>query len=199
LTGAGKSTHLQWLKELLETRGMKVRATREPGGTLLGERLRELLLDREQQARPGDRDLLMFAARREHLETVILPELDTGTWILCDRFTDASYAYQSGGSGVDWTKVAALEQWVHPGFAAGSHPAFRRESGGRPAAGAAGRDCGPLRAGRAGVLRARARRPISAGPAPARSGCASSTPGGSLDVVRRNLEEVVAALCSGVT
>jgi len=114
IDGAGKSTHLQWLAQFLEARGIEVRTTREPGGTVLGERLRELLLDRDQRLAPETETLLMFAARREHLETVIVPALETGAWILCDRFTDASYAYQSGGSGVAWDKVAALEQWVHP-------------------------------------------------------------------------------------
>lgn len=114
IDGAGKSTHLQWLARLLEGRGIKVRATREPGGTVLGERLRELLLDRHQRLAAETETLLMFAARREHLESVILPALEAGTWVLCDRFTDASYAYQAGGSGVAWDKVATLERWVHP-------------------------------------------------------------------------------------
>ena len=116
IDGAGKSTHLQWLARTLEERGIGVRATREPGGTVFGERLRELLLDRDQRLAPETETLLMFAARREHLETVILPALTAGTWVLCDRFTDASYAYQSGGSGVAWEKIAALEEWVHPGL-----------------------------------------------------------------------------------
>ena len=111
--GAGKSTHLQWLVQFLQGRGIKVRATREPGGTPLGERLRELLLDRHQQLHPETEALLMFAARREHVETIIVPELESGAWVLCDRFTDATYAYQAGGSGVTWDKVALLEQWAH--------------------------------------------------------------------------------------
>jgi len=116
IDGAGKSTHLPWLVRLCENRGIAVRSTREPGGTPLGERLRALLLDREQALGPETETLLMFAARREHLEKVILPALESGVWILCDRFTDATYAYQSGGSGLAWDKVAALEQWVHPDF-----------------------------------------------------------------------------------
>ena len=116
IDGAGKSTHLEWLARLLEGRGIAVRATREPGGTVLGERLRELLLDRDQRLAPETETLLMFAARREHVATVIVPALETGAWVLCDRFTDASYAYQSGGSGVAWEKVALLEEWVHPGL-----------------------------------------------------------------------------------
>jgi dTMP kinase len=113
IDGAGKSTHLQWLARFLKGRGLKVRTTREPGGTTLGERLRELLLDRDQQLSHETETLLMFAARREHVEKIIAPALAAGTWVLCDRFTDATYAYQSGGSGVAWDKVAALEQWVH--------------------------------------------------------------------------------------
>ncbi len=106
----------EWLVRLLEERGITVRATREPGGTALGERLRELLLDRGQRLAPETETLLMFAARREHVETVIEPALAAGAWVLCDRFTDATYAYQAGGSGVAWEKIATLEQWVHPGL-----------------------------------------------------------------------------------
>ena len=114
LDGAGKSTHLEWLRIFLESRGVPVCITREPGGTPLGEALRTLLLDREQRSHPETETLLMFAARREHLDKVILPALETGAWVVCDRFTDASYAYQSGGSGVEWQKIACLEAWVHP-------------------------------------------------------------------------------------
>ena len=116
IDGAGKSTHLEWLARLVGARGYEVRVTREPGGTALGERLRELLLDREQRLAPETETLLMFAARREHVETVIRPALDSGVWVVCDRFTDASYAYQAGGSGVAWEKIAALEAWTHPGL-----------------------------------------------------------------------------------
>lgn len=116
IDGAGKSTHVEWLVRLLEERGLTVRATREPGGTALGERLREVLLDRGQRLAPETETLLMFAARREHVETVIEPALAAGAWVLCDRFTDATYAYQAGGSGVAWEKIATLEQWVHPGL-----------------------------------------------------------------------------------
>lgn len=114
LDGAGKSTHLEWLRVFLEGRGTSVCVTREPGGTPLGETLRMLLLDRAQRLHPETEALLMFAARREHLDKVILPALEAGLWVVCDRFTDASYAYQSGGSGVDWRKIATLEAWVHP-------------------------------------------------------------------------------------
>ena len=113
LDGAGKSTHLAWLREWLERAGIALRVTREPGGTPLGETLRTILLDAAQCLDPETEALLMFAARREHVEKVILPALQAGQWVLCDRFTDATYAYQAGGSGVEWQKIAALEDWVH--------------------------------------------------------------------------------------
>jgi dTMP kinase len=116
LDGAGKSTHLEWLAAELERRGVRVRVTREPGGTEAGERLREMLLDRRQRLHPETEALLMFAARREHLDKLILPALDAGSWVVCDRFTDATFAYQSGGSGVGWHKIAALEQWTQGGL-----------------------------------------------------------------------------------
>src|SRR5215470_13193020 len=112
IDGAGKSTHLRWLVRYIQERGIKVRATREPGGTTLGEDLRKLLLDGDRQLSSETETLLMFAARREHIEKVIVPALEAGTWVVCDRFTDATYAYQSGGSGVAWDRVAVLEQWV---------------------------------------------------------------------------------------
>ena len=110
--GAGKSTHLAWLAEWLQGRGIAVKLTREPGGTDLGEGLRQLLLDCGQRLHPETEALLMFAARREHLDKVIVPALTAGTWVLCDRFTDATFAYQAGGSGIAWDKIEALEQWV---------------------------------------------------------------------------------------
>jgi dTMP kinase len=112
LDGAGKSTHLAWLGEHLRQRGVRLLVTREPGGTMLGEKLRALLLDPQQRLHPETEALLMFAARREHLDKIILPALADGEWVLCDRFTDASFAYQGGGSGVDWGKIEALERWV---------------------------------------------------------------------------------------
>lgn len=113
LDGAGKSTHLAAIQHFLISRGIPVRVTREPGGTPLGEALRSLLLEGDQPLHPETETLLMFAARREHIEKVISPALKAGTWILCDRFTDATYAYQAGGSGVAWDKIASLEVWVH--------------------------------------------------------------------------------------
>ncbi len=112
MDGAGKSTHLSWLPAFLEARGVRVCLTREPGGTPLGEKLRELMLDKNQKLHPDTEALLMFAARREHIDKVILPALNAGTWVLCDRFTDATFAYQAGGSGLAWERIGALENWV---------------------------------------------------------------------------------------
>ncbi len=112
--GAGKSTHLAWLVARLRDRGVDVVQTREPGGTPLGEKLRELLLFEPMHLETEA--LLMFAARREHLERVIKPTLARGAWVVCDRFTDASFAYQGGGRGLAPGKLAALEEWVQDGF-----------------------------------------------------------------------------------
>ncbi len=114
IDGAGKSTQGAWLERHLRSRGIALVVTREPGGTDLGEKLRELMLRPSAKAHPETETLLMFAARREHIDRVIRPALEQGSWVLCDRFTDATFAYQCGGSGVEWSKVAALEQWVHP-------------------------------------------------------------------------------------
>jgi dTMP kinase len=112
--GAGKSTHAAWLAQALAEGGRVVVPTREPGGTPLGERLRDLLL-REPMSHDTEA-LLMFAARREHLEHVIRPALARGDIVLCDRFTDATWAYQGGGHGVEARRIAALEDWVHDGI-----------------------------------------------------------------------------------
>jgi dTMP kinase len=112
IDGAGKSTHVQWIARFLRGRGFRVTVTREPGGTAAGEKLRRIVLERRQPLHPETETLLMFAARREHLDKLILPALQKGAWVLCDRFTDATYAYQSGGSRVGWEKVRMLEQWV---------------------------------------------------------------------------------------
>ncbi len=110
--GAGKSTHLAWFAEMLRQRGPDVLVTREPGGTPLGEQLREILLN--QPMGIGTEALLMFAARLEHIEQVIKPALHAGKWVISDRFSDASFAYQGGGRGLDWDRLGQLEQWVHP-------------------------------------------------------------------------------------
>ncbi len=109
--GAGKSTHLNWFAETLRQRGLEVLVTREPGGTPLGERLREILLNQPMHAETEV--LLMFASRLEHIEQVIRPALQRGTWVISDRFSDASFAYQGGGRGVALSKLEQLERWVH--------------------------------------------------------------------------------------
>jgi len=114
IDGAGKSTHLAWAADLLRGRGVSVVVTREPGGTILGEKLRQVLLTGDQRIHPETEALMMFSARRQHLEEVIRPALQRGDWVLCDRFTDASFAYQGGGRGVAKDKLEALERWVHP-------------------------------------------------------------------------------------
>ena len=111
IDGAGKSTHLAFLAQRVEADGHVVVATREPGGTAFGERLRALLL--HEPMTHDSEALLMFAARREHLERVIRPALARGDWVLCDRFTDATYAYQGGGHGVPFARIRELEQWIH--------------------------------------------------------------------------------------
>ena len=111
IDGAGKSTHIATVVDLVRSRGINVVSTREPGGTPLGERLRDLLLHETMHLETEA--LLMFAARREHLAEVIEPALADGTWVICDRFSDATYAYQGGGRGLNKGKFAALEQWVH--------------------------------------------------------------------------------------
>jgi dTMP kinase len=110
--GAGKSTHVQWLLDQLTERGIQVVCTREPGGTELGEKLRALLL--HQAMSLECETLLMFAARAEHLQAVIEPALQAGQWVVCDRFTDATFAYQGGGRELGVERIAALEHWVHP-------------------------------------------------------------------------------------
>ncbi len=111
IDGAGKSSHVAWLAEWLRSQGKTVQVTREPGGTPLGEKLRELLLGEPMHLETET--LLMFAARREHLAQLIEPALARGEWVVCDRFTDATYAYQGGGRGLDRHKLKDLEQWVH--------------------------------------------------------------------------------------
>ncbi len=112
--GAGKSTHLNWLVAHLRAQGRIVVQTREPGGTPLGEKLRELLLHEPMHLETEA--LLMFAARREHLELVIKPAIARGDWVVCDRFTDASFAYQGGGRGLSAEKLEQLEAWVQGDF-----------------------------------------------------------------------------------
>ena len=112
IDGAGKSTHIGYVTALLKAAGKSVVSTREPGGTTLGEKLRDLLLHEPMHLETEA--LLMFASRREHVAQVIEPAIARGEWVLSDRFTDASFAYQGGGRGLDRGKLDALEQWVHP-------------------------------------------------------------------------------------
>lgn len=114
MDGAGKSSHIESIIAALRARGLEVVSTREPGGTQLGEKLRELLLHERMHAETET--LLMFAARREHIAEVIEPALARGAWVVSDRFTDASFAYQCGGRGVPREKVEALEAWVQQGL-----------------------------------------------------------------------------------
>jgi len=110
MDGAGKSTHIPNIIAILEARGLEVVSTREPGGTELGEQLRALLL--HESMHPETETLLMFAARREHIANVIAPALARGAYVLSDRFTDATYAYQCGAKGVSSAKIKQLETWV---------------------------------------------------------------------------------------
>ena len=108
--GAGKTTHVEFIKKYLSDLGVNFFMTREPGGTILGEQLREILLHDEMS--PETETLLMFAARNEHIEKVIRPNLTEGKVVISDRFTDATYAYQSGGKGVKEKKIDILKEWV---------------------------------------------------------------------------------------
>ena len=111
--GVGKSSNLEFIRRHLEAAGKAVIVTREPGGTPLGEQVRGLLLDHRHNGMSADAELLlMFAARAEHLAQVIRPALAAGRWVLCDRFTDATYAYQGGGRGIATERIAVLETWV---------------------------------------------------------------------------------------
>lgn len=121
--GAGKSTHLAWFAEALAARsGDEVVVTREPGGTPLGEALRELVLHRPMHLETEA--LLMFAARRQHVADVIAPALARGAWVVCDRFTDATRAYQGGGRGLAADRIDVLEAWVHPDLGPGTTVLF---------------------------------------------------------------------------
>jgi dTMP kinase len=117
LEGAGKSTQIDFIKKYLYDRNRDVFFTREPGGTDLGERLRALLLDKNIDAMNPDTELLlMFAARNEHVKKVIVPKLEQGVWVISDRFTDASYAYQGGGRGIPLERIGELEKWTLQDF-----------------------------------------------------------------------------------
>lgn len=113
IEGVGKTSNRDYIRSLLEATGQPCIVTREPGGTPLGEALRELLLQHSAEQMSADAELLMmFAARAEHIKKVIQPALAAGRYVLCDRFTEATYAYQGGGRQLSMEKIAALEQWV---------------------------------------------------------------------------------------
>jgi dTMP kinase len=112
--GAGKSTHVEFIADALRTRARHVVVTREPGGTDLAERLREAILG--QMMQPDVETLLLFAARADHVAKVIKPALDVGSWVVCDRFSDATAAYQGGGKGVPMDLIDRLRQVAHPGL-----------------------------------------------------------------------------------
>lgn len=114
IDGAGKSTHVAACVDWLKARGLPVVLTREPGGSPLAEKLRALLLHEEMS--PVAESLLAFAAREDHVRTVIRPALAAGQWVVCDRFTDSTFAYQGGGAGVDCAWLASLQDQVHPGL-----------------------------------------------------------------------------------
>jgi dTMP kinase len=117
IEGVGKTTNMEYLRQLITAGGKELVVTREPGGTPLGEAIRGLLLDPEYKGMDPDCELqLMFAARAEHLDKVIKPAIEAGRWVLCDRFTDATYAYQGGGRGLNTEIIAALEQLVQGDF-----------------------------------------------------------------------------------
>jgi dTMP kinase len=113
IEGAGKSTQMDAIGRFLDAKGVPVVMTREPGGTPLGEAVRTLLLNPDDRGMSSDAELLLvFAARAEHLHTVIRPALESGDWVLSDRFTDATFAYQGGGRGIAQGRIAALEEWL---------------------------------------------------------------------------------------
>lgn len=114
--GAGKSTNLMFIEQWLRDRDIDVVVTREPGGTAIGEAVRHILLDKQYgEMTPDTELLLMFAARNQHLQEKILPALAAGQWVISDRFTDATYAYQGGARGLPFKRIAEIEQWVQKG------------------------------------------------------------------------------------
>jgi len=117
IEGTGKSTNIEFLTSLIEARGISVFCTREPGGTPMAERIRQLLLDHDQEPLPEIAELLLFFASRSlHLRNTIIPALEEGQWVVCDRFTDASRAYQGSGRGLDMDRIERLAEWVQDGL-----------------------------------------------------------------------------------
>jgi dTMP kinase len=123
IEGAGKSSHMQFIAEKLQQAGKEILLTREPGGTELGEGIRELLLKNNEEAMSEETELLlMFAARAQHVQQLILPAMAEGKMVICDRFTDSSYAYQGGGRGISTEKISQLEAWLFSGALSGFKP-----------------------------------------------------------------------------
>ena len=123
IEGAGKSSHIQFIAEQIQQAGRDVLLTREPGGTKLGEGIRDLLLIKNEEYMFEETELLlMFAARAQHLQQIILPAISAGKIVICDRFTDSSYAYQGGGRGISLEKIQQLEKWVFSGVLSGFKP-----------------------------------------------------------------------------
>lgn len=115
--GSGKTTNLAFIQSYLESQGIDVVVTREPGGTEIAERIRHILLEHHEEAVAVDTELLlMFASRAQHLDHLIKPAIAAGRWVLCSRFTDSTYAYQGGGRGIDSKRIEVLENWVHGDF-----------------------------------------------------------------------------------
>ncbi|MRW91895.1 dTMP kinase [Duganella sp. FT80W] len=112
IDGAGKSTHIAFVSDYIKARGVELVSSREPGGTPLGEQLRQIVLHEKMHLETEA--LLVFASRREHIAQVIQPALARGAWVISDRFTDSTFAYQGGGRGTSLAKLEVLEQWVHP-------------------------------------------------------------------------------------
>jgi len=123
IEGAGKSSHIQFIAEQLKKTGKDVLITREPGGTKLGEGIRDLLLKKNEESMFEETELLlMFAARVQHVQQAILPAITAGKMVICDRFTDSSYAYQGGGRGISLEKIQQLEKWIFSGVLSGFKP-----------------------------------------------------------------------------
>jgi len=117
IEGTGKSTNIDFLTSLIEKNGVEVLRTREPGGTPMAETIRQLLLDHDQETLPEIAELLLFFASRSlHLRNAIVPALEAGKWVVCDRFTDASRAYQGSGRGLDMDRIEQLAEWVQEGM-----------------------------------------------------------------------------------
>lgn len=115
--GAGKSTNLVFIQQWLEAQGVELIITREPGGTEIGEAIREVLLNKDYTAMQAETELLlMFAARAQHLQEKILPAIEAGKWVISDRFTDATYAYQGAARGMSYQRISEIENWVQQGF-----------------------------------------------------------------------------------